>query len=73
MMAFGGSVRGGLYGTAANLNTDPNNPTLENNAGDVRHETDFRAVYAKVIDGWLGAKSVDILLGDFKAGAPNFL
>ncbi|MET0212472.1 MAG: DUF1501 domain-containing protein, partial [Vicinamibacterales bacterium] len=34
MMALGGMVRGGLYGTAASL--APGNPTLENNSGDVR-------------------------------------
>jgi uncharacterized protein (DUF1501 family) len=73
MMAFGGTVRGGLYGTAANLANDPGNPMLENNGGDVRYETDFRSVYAKVIDSWLGSNSVSILQGDFKAGAPNFL
>jgi uncharacterized protein (DUF1501 family) len=70
MMAMGGAVRGGLYGTAASLNPDPANPTLENNAGDVRYETDFRAVYARVLDGWLGSNSVSILGGDFRAGAP---
>jgi uncharacterized protein (DUF1501 family) len=73
MMATGGTVRGGLYGTAADLRQDPANPTLENNAADVKFETDFRSVYAKVIDGWLGANSVSLLGGDFKAGAPNFL
>jgi uncharacterized protein (DUF1501 family) len=73
MMALGGTVRGGLYGTAANLSTDPSNPTLENNGRDVKYETDFRSVYAKVIDNWLGSDSVNILQGDFKAGAPNFL
>jgi len=73
MMAFGGGVRGGLYGTAANLATDPANPTLENSAADVKYETDFRSVYAKVIDNWLGSNSVAILQGDFKAGAPGFL
>ncbi len=73
MMALGGGVRGGLYGTAADLRQDPANPTLENNAGDVKHETDFRSVYARVIDNWLGASSVSILEGDFRAGAPNFL
>ena len=31
---MGGRVRGGLYGTAPNLNTDPKNPTLENSAGE---------------------------------------
>jgi uncharacterized protein (DUF1501 family) len=73
MMAFGGTVRGGLYGTAANLANDPGNPMLENNGADVRYETDFRSVYAKVIDSWLGSNSASILQGDFKAGAPNFL
>ena len=46
MMAIGGGVRGGIYGTAASLDPDPGNPTLENNGGDVRYETDFRSVYA---------------------------
>jgi uncharacterized protein (DUF1501 family) len=73
MMALGGAVRGGLYGTAADLRQDPANPTLENNAGDVRFETDFRSVYARVIDSWLGANSIAILGGDFRAGAPSFL
>lgn len=71
MMAIGGSVRGGIYGTAANL--QPGSPTLENNSGDVRHETDFRSVYAKVIDAWLGADSTSILGADFRLGAPAFL
>jgi uncharacterized protein (DUF1501 family) len=73
MMALGGTVRGGLYGTAASLRQDAANPTLENNAADVKFETDFRSVYAKVIDNWLGANSVSLLGGDFKAGAPNIL
>lgn len=73
MMALGGRVRGGIYGTAPDLRQDPSNPTLENNAADVRFETDFRSVYAKVIDSWLGSNSINILQGDFKASAPNFL
>jgi uncharacterized protein (DUF1501 family) len=68
MMALGGMVRGGLYGTAASL--APGSPTLENNSGDVRYETDFRSVYARVLDQWLGVNSVPILNGDFRAGAP---
>jgi uncharacterized protein (DUF1501 family) len=68
MMVMGGGVRGGLYGTAASLEPTPANPALENNGGDVRHETDFRAVYARVLDGWLGANSVSILGGDFRNG-----
>ena len=73
MMAIGGTVRGGLYGSAARLTATPDNPTLENNGGDVRHETDFRSVYARVIDSWLGADSGGILGGDYRGGAPGFL
>jgi uncharacterized protein (DUF1501 family) len=66
MMLVGGPVRGGLHGTAPQLAQTPDNPTLENNAGDVRMETDFRSVYASVIDRWLGADSVSLLGGDFR-------
>lgn len=68
MLVLGGAVRGGLYGTAASLR--PGDPTLENNSGDVRFETDFRSVYARVLDQWLSVNSVPILNGDFRAGAP---
>ncbi|MEX2271534.1 MAG: DUF1501 domain-containing protein [Vicinamibacterales bacterium] len=68
MMAIGGGVRGGIYGTAADLAPGASNPTLENNSGDVRYETDFRTVYARVLDTWLGADSVPILGGDFRDG-----
>lgn len=73
MMAIGGAVRGGIYGTAPNLNPAAGNPTLENDGADVRYETDFRSVYARAIEGWLGADPVQILNGDFRAGAPAFL
>lgn len=68
MMVLGGMVRGGIHGTAASL--APGSPTLENNSGDVRYETDFRSVYARLLDQWLGVNSVPILNGDFRAGAP---
>jgi uncharacterized protein (DUF1501 family) len=70
MMVMGGLVRGGIYGTSASLDPNPANQTLENNGGDVRFETDFRSVYAKVLDGWLGANSTAVLGGDFRTGAP---
>ena len=73
MLVMGGRVSGGLYGTAANLNTDPKNPTLENAAGDVHYETDFRSVYARVIDGWLGADSVKLLGADFRRSSLTFV
>jgi uncharacterized protein (DUF1501 family) len=73
MLAMGGGVNGGLYGTAPSLNTDPANPTLENGAADVHFETDFRTVYAQAIDRWLGANSVSILGGDFRNAALTFI
>lgn len=68
MFAVGGMVRGGLYGTAPVL--QPGHPTLENSSGDVTYETDFRSVYARLLDNWLGVNSTTILNGDFRAGAP---
>jgi uncharacterized protein (DUF1501 family) len=73
MMALGGAVRGGLYGTAASLNPAPQNATLENNGGDVRHETDFRSVYARILDQWLGADSVALLGADFRKPSLTFI
>jgi uncharacterized protein (DUF1501 family) len=73
MLVLGGSVRGGIYGTAPNLRPTADNPTLENNGGDVRYETDFRSVYARVVEDWLGASSTTVLGGDFRGGAPAFL
>jgi uncharacterized protein (DUF1501 family) len=73
MMVIGGSVRGGIYGTAPDLNPRPDNTTLENAGGDVTYETDFRSVYAKVLDGWMGADSTAILGGNFRTNAPAFI
>ena len=61
-------MRVGLYGTSPQLSHG--HPTLENNKGDVHYETDFRSVYARILDNWLGVDSVPILNGDFRAGAP---
>jgi uncharacterized protein (DUF1501 family) len=73
MMAMGGGVRGGIYGTAASLDPNASNQTLENAGADVRYETDFRAVYARVLDNWLGVNSTTILGADFRANAPAIL
>lgn len=73
MMALGGGVRGGLYGTTSSLDPAAGNPTLENNGGDVKYETDFRSVYARVLENWFGASSVPILGADFRTGAPDFI
>jgi uncharacterized protein (DUF1501 family) len=73
MLAMGGGLSGGIFGTAPNLNPDPSNPTLENNGGDVHFETDFRSVYAQVIEKWLGADSLSILGGDFRVPGLTFI
>jgi uncharacterized protein (DUF1501 family) len=74
MMVLGGNVRGGLYGTAPSLNNnDSRNPTLENNGSDVAYETDFRSVYARVIDNWLGGDSVGVLGGDYRKSSLSFI
>jgi uncharacterized protein (DUF1501 family) len=72
MMAIGGAVNGQqLFGTAARL--QPGHPTLENNNADVRFETDFRSVYARILDNWLGVDSVPILNGNFRNPALTFI
>src|SRR5262245_19235914 len=71
MLALGGGVRGGLYGTAPNLRIGADG-SLENNGTDVRFETDFRSVYATAIERWLGADAGAILGASFPAG-PAFL
>ena len=42
-------------------------------AATSRYETDFRSVYARVIDNWLGANSVNILGGDFRKASLSFI
>lgn len=53
----GGGVRPGIHGPAPNLgNLD---------AGDLRHQVDFRALYATVLQEWLGTNPERILPGSF--------
>ena len=54
----GNRVKPGLIGK---------HPSLSNlEDGDVKFHTDFRQIYATVLDGWLGVKSAPILDGSFK-------
>jgi uncharacterized protein (DUF1501 family) len=57
MFLAGASVKGGLYGEAPNLG--------DLDDGDVRFHTDFRSVYATLLDNWLGCKSSGVLSGTF--------
>jgi uncharacterized protein (DUF1501 family) len=57
LFLIGGGVKGGVYGT---------NPDLSNtNMGNVRFTTDFRSVYATVLERWLGRPSAAVLGGSF--------
>ena len=73
MFAFGGRVRGGLYGRSASLAQRPDNADLEYGGRDVRFETDFRSVYARVLDDWLGIDSTEILGANFRQSGIEFI
>jgi uncharacterized protein (DUF1501 family) len=57
MFVLGKMVRGGLYGQHPDL--------ADLDQGDLRHNVDFRSVYATVIEDWLGAPARDVLGGTF--------
>ena len=56
MMAMGGSCAAASMARQRTCDRIRPTPELENNAADVQYETDFRSVYAQVIDRWLGAQ-----------------
>jgi uncharacterized protein (DUF1501 family) len=58
MLLVGGRVRPGLVGAHPSL--------TELEAGNLRHHTDFRQVYAAVLDRWLGVPSRQVLGGEFR-------
>ncbi|HEX9988103.1 MAG TPA: DUF1501 domain-containing protein [Chloroflexia bacterium] len=57
MFVIGGNIKGGVYGNNPNL-TDLDN-------GDLRMQTDFRAVYASVVRNWLGVDPTKIIQGNW--------
>jgi uncharacterized protein (DUF1501 family) len=56
---FGEGLKAGLHGHAPDL------ATLTD--GDITHETDFRQVYATVLERWLGARSEPLLGRSFQS------
>jgi uncharacterized protein (DUF1501 family) len=57
LFIVGGSVKGGVYG---------DHPSLTDlDAGDLKFHTDFRSVYATMLERWLGRSSTEILAGTF--------
>lgn len=57
LFLIGGGVKGGLYGTTPDL--------ADTNMGNLRYTTDFRSVYATVLERWLGRPSKTVLNGSF--------
>ncbi len=57
LFVVGGGVKGGIYGDHPSL-TDLDH-------GDLKFSTDFRAVYATVIEKWLGRSASDVLTGTY--------
>jgi uncharacterized protein (DUF1501 family) len=53
MFAIGQKVQGGIHGNAPDLGNLVD--------GDLKYEIDFRAVYATVLESWLGAQSEPVL------------
>ena len=54
LFALGNGVTRGLYG-------DPSNLAALVDNGNVPYTTDFRRVYATIIDRWLGVPSEELL------------
>ncbi len=57
LFLVGGGVKGGIYGAYPDLS--------DTNMGNLRFQTDFRSVYATVLERWLGRPSEKILQGRF--------
>jgi len=57
LFVVGGKVKGGVYGDHPSL--------IDLDHGDLRHATDFRSVYATVLQKWLGRDSTGVLAGSF--------
>jgi uncharacterized protein (DUF1501 family) len=59
MFLAGGRVRGGLVG--------PHPSLTDLDKGALKMHTDFRKVYATVLDRWLGFESAAVLGGQFES------
>jgi uncharacterized protein (DUF1501 family) len=57
LFVVGSPVKGGLIGKYPSLD--------ELGDGDLIYHTDFRSVYATLLDGWLGCPSQQVLRGEF--------
>jgi uncharacterized protein (DUF1501 family) len=60
MFVFGTPVKGGVYGDHPSLRAK------DLDQGDLKFHTDFRSVYASILNGWLKADTAKILGASFK-------
>jgi uncharacterized protein (DUF1501 family) len=58
LFLIGGGVKGGVYGKLPDL--------AGTNMGNLAYTTDFRSVYATVLERWLGRPSTTVLGGSFE-------
>jgi uncharacterized protein (DUF1501 family) len=58
LFVLGNGVQGGVYGAPPDLND-------LDNAGNLKFTTDFRGIYATILDRWLGAPAAQVLGGSF--------
>ncbi|HZZ42661.1 MAG TPA: DUF1501 domain-containing protein [Tepidisphaeraceae bacterium] len=58
MFVVGGKVKGGLYGAYPSLS--------DLDSGDLKYTTDFRRVYATLLDKWLNVNSAEVLGNRFE-------
>jgi uncharacterized protein (DUF1501 family) len=61
MFLAGGKIKGGLHGAYPSL--------TDLDSGDLKYTTDFRRVYATLLDQWLNVSSVDVLKNRFETMA----
>lgn len=64
LFVLGNPINKGIFGEPPSLSS------LDSN-GNLKYTTDFRSIYATVLDRWLGASSKDVLGGSY--GSQNFL
>jgi uncharacterized protein (DUF1501 family) len=58
--AVGEKVKGGIYGTYPSLK-----PSDQEEGGNLKHNLDFRSVYAGILEDWLGMNPTPIIGGQF--------
>jgi uncharacterized protein (DUF1501 family) len=59
--AVGEKVKGGLYGTYPSLE-----PGKQEEGGNLKHNMDFRSVYATILEDWLSLNPTPIIGGSFE-------